>query len=90
MNSQRLEQLAREAGISRFHFVRLFHRRLRITPHQYLVRLRLDHAKRLLETTDLAIGAVASACGYTHAGRFAAAFHAAFAVRPSRFRRAGP
>ena len=82
-----LDQLAREAGISRFHFVRLFRKRLLVTPHRYLVKLRLDHARLLLRTTDLDINAVALACGYTHAGRFAAAFHAAFALQPAQFRR---
>ena len=84
-----LDQLAREAGISRFHFVRLFRKRLLVTPHRYLVGLRLDHAKFLLRTTDLDINAVARACGYTHSGRFAAAFQAAFALHPSQFRRQG-
>ena len=82
-----LDQLAREAGISRFHFVRLFRKRLLVTPHRYLVRLRLDHARFLLRTTDLDINAVALACGYTHPGRFAAAFYAAFALHPSQLRR---
>ncbi len=82
-----LDQLAREAGVSRFHFVRLFRSRLHVTPHRYLVRLRMNRAKLLLRTTDLDIHAVALACGYTHAGRFAAGFHATFGAHPSGFRR---
>ena len=81
-----LDELAREASISRFHFVRMFRRRLLTTPYQYLVGLRLQHAKLLLRTTDLDISAVALACGYTHAGRFAAAFFASFSLLPSQFR----
>ncbi len=82
-----LDKLAGEAGVSRFHFVRLFRKRLGVTPYQHLVRLRLEHAKFLLQTTDMDVSAVALACGYSHAGRFAAAFHAAFALQPSKSRR---
>src|SRR5438876_266449 len=43
-----LERAAREAGLSAFHFLRLFARVLGVTPHQYLLRSRLCHAARLL------------------------------------------
>src|SRR5437660_10267607 len=43
-----LEQAAAQAGISPFHFLRLFAAVLGVTPHQYLVRARLRHAARLL------------------------------------------
>ncbi len=43
-----LAAVAREAGVSAFHFLRLFARVLGVTPHQYLVRSRLRRAARLL------------------------------------------
>ena len=81
-----LDQLAREAGISRFHFTRLFKRKLGMTPYQYLINLRMKHASLLLRTTDLDILAVAHACGYSHAGRFAAAFRQHFSITPNAYR----
>ncbi len=47
-----LERAAAEAGISPFHFLRLFANVLGVTPHQYLVRSRLRHAARLLADDD--------------------------------------
>ena len=48
-----LEQAAGQAGISPFHFLRLFSGVLGVTPHQYLVRSRLRHAARLLADDDI-------------------------------------
>ena len=54
-----LEDAAAQAGVSPFHFLRLFSSVLGVTPHQYLVRSRLRHAARLLaednrDVTDIA------------------------------------
>ena len=49
-----LEDAAAQAGISPFHFLRLFSGVLGVTPHQYLVRSRLRHAARLLADDDSA------------------------------------
>ena len=84
-----LDQLASEACISRFHFTRLFKAKLGLTPHEYLVRLRLGKAAHLLRTTDLDIVTVASECGYPHPGRFAQAFRKLFSESPSAYRRSG-
>ena len=83
-----LDELAREAGISRFHFTRLFKAKLGLSPHQYVVQLRLDHAKGLLTETDLSVVQIAVACGYAHDGHFAAGFQRRFGVSPSAFRKA--
>ena len=82
-----LDELAREAGISRFHFVRLFKRKLGVTPHQYLVELRLRRAASLLRTTDLDISSIAVQCGYFHAGRFAVAFRKRYLESPLNYLR---
>src|SRR5687767_1791369 len=43
-----LAGLARAAGLSRFHFLRCFREAFGATPHEYLTRVRISHAKRLL------------------------------------------
>src|SRR5262249_5387118 len=50
-----LEEAARQASLSPFHFLRLFSNVLGVTPHQYLVRSRLRHAARLLADDDAAV-----------------------------------
>ena len=86
----KLDELANEAGISRFHFVRLFRKKLQTTPYQYIVNLRLNSAQALLRSTDLDISAIAQACGYRDSGHFAASFRSKVGSHPSQFRRQGP
>src|SRR5260370_4383923 len=59
-----LEDVAAQADISPFHFLRLFSSVLGVTPHQYLVRSRLRHAARLLADNDISITDVAYDVGF--------------------------
>ncbi len=81
-----LDKLAEEAGVSRFHFVRLFKERIGVSPHRYLVGIRMDVAACLLGDTDLNILEVAFACGYQSAAHFTAAFQKHFAQTPTSYR----
>ncbi len=83
-----LETTARQAGISPFHFLRLFSAVLGVTPHQYLVRSRLRHAARLLAQGDLPVTDVAYEVGFGDLSNFVRTFHRAAGVSPKRFRRA--
>ena len=84
-----LQTLADEAGISLFHFTRLFKTIMGVTPHRYVVLLRMQHARSLLGRTDLSIAEVALEAGYAHLGHFAAAFKREFGLLPNAFRRQG-
>jgi AraC family transcriptional regulator len=81
-----LDQLAREACVSRFHFGRLFKELVGVTPHRYLVKVRLDAAASLLNDTDLSVLDIAISCGYGSAAHFTAAFHRRFFQTPSSYR----
>jgi AraC family transcriptional regulator len=81
-----LEQLAAEAGISKYHFTRLFHQKLGKTPFRFLTEIRLAAARRMLVTTDLRAGEIALACGYSAASYFTIAFTARYGTPPLRFR----
>jgi AraC-like DNA-binding protein len=83
-----LEDAAAEAGISPFHFLRLFSSVLGVTPHQYLVRSRLRHAARLLTDHDLPITDIAYDVGFGDLSNFVRTFHRAAGVSPRRFREA--
>lgn len=82
-----LDILAREAGISKFHFSRRFRSRTGATPISYLSDLRLEAARRLLATTDDPVGRVAHACGYRRGSHFGTAFARRYGETPSAFRR---
>src|SRR5262249_19578327 len=75
------------AGLSQFHFLRLFANALGVTPHQYLVRSRLRHAARLLADSDRAITDVALDVGFGDLSNFVRTFHRAAGASPRRFRR---
>lgn len=82
-----LDQAAAEAGLSPFHFLRLFKRALGVTPHQYLLRCRLRAGARLLgegaSVTDAAYDA-----GFNDLSNFVRTFHRAAGVSPGYFQRA--
>ncbi len=83
-----LEHAAAQAGISPFHFLRLFSSVLGVTPHQYLVRSRLRHAARLLADDGSSITDVAYDVGFGDLSNFVRTFHRAAGVSPRRFREA--
>jgi AraC family transcriptional regulator len=77
-----LEAVARQAGVSSFHFLRLFAGVLGVTPHQYLVRSRLRHAAKLLANGGRSIH------GRGVQGRIRRPLNRAAGVSPRSFRRA--
>jgi AraC-like DNA-binding protein len=83
-----LDATASQAGISPFHFLRLFGKVLGVTPHQYLVRSRLRHAARLLADEDTAITDIAFDVGFADLSNFVRTVHRAAGVAPSAFREA--
>jgi AraC-like DNA-binding protein len=82
-----LDQTARTAGLSPFHFLRVFSRTLGVTPHQYLVRSRLRHAARLLAEDEVSITEVAGEVGFNDLSNFVRTFHRVAGVSPRHFRR---
>src|SRR6202045_4790681 len=83
-----LEQTAAQAGISPFHFLRLFSGVLGVTPHQYLVRSRLRHAARLLADDERPGTDVAYDVGFADLSNFVRTFGRAAGVSPRKFREA--
>ena len=81
-----LESTAKTAGVSQFHFLRLFSNVLGVTPHQYLVRARLRRAAKLLADDTRPITSVAFDAGFGDLSNFVRTFHRAAGVSPRRFR----
>jgi AraC-like DNA-binding protein len=82
-----LDDAAAQAGISPFHFLRLFSDVLGVTPHQYLVRSRLRHAARRLADDDSPITDIAYDVGFNDLSNFVRTFHRAAGASPQKFRR---
>jgi AraC family transcriptional regulator len=82
-----LEQLAAQAGLSKFHFHRLFKNALGLSPSRYHVNLRMDAARRLLRETKKSVVDVALDVGYTNPSHFAQLFRRETGLSPSDYRR---
>jgi AraC family transcriptional regulator len=83
-----LNGLARNAGLSAFHFLRLFANVVGVTPHQYLIRARLRRAARLLANETVPITNIAYQVGFGDLSNFVRTFRRAAGVSPRRFRQA--
>ena len=83
-----LEDIARQAGMSAFHFLRLFAAGLGVTPHQYLLRARLRRAARRLSEDDAAVTDIAYDVGFADLSNFTRTFTRAAGVSPLKFRQA--
>ena len=82
-----IEQVAREAAVSPFHFIRQFQALFGETPHQYRIRARLDQAKHLLESSDYTVTDVCMEVGFSSLGSFSDLFARRMGVAPSLYRR---
>lgn len=82
----RLGELAGLVHRSRFHFCRAFRQATGRTPHQALVALRIERARRLLADPRLTVTDVALAVGYQTPSAFALAFRRAVGESPARYR----
>lgn len=82
-----LGEMARDAGLSSFHFLRVFSAVLGVTPHQYLVRSRLRRAARMLMDPEIPVTTVAHDAGFADLSNFVRTFHRAAGMAPGRFRR---
>ena len=81
-------QMARRANLSPSRFTTVFRQHFGLSPHQYLLRLRIEHAQSLLTTTDLPLREIASACGFADEHHFSKAFKRMARISPGAYRHA--
>lgn len=87
--SLRLSQLAAVAALSTCHFARAFKLSTGLSPHAYVVRCRIEEAKRLLTTSTLPISDIARRTGFRGSSQLSTRFRAATGSAPSAFRSLG-
>ncbi|WP_294138306.1 AraC family transcriptional regulator [Sphingomonas sp.] len=81
-----LEALSAQAGLTPSHFCRVFKRATGATPHQYVMKARLDRARDLLGQSDLSVAQVAEMTGFTSQSHFTRAFRQYAGHTPSGWR----
>ena len=81
-----LAEIAREVHMSPYHFSRMFKISTGLSPHQYIMRQRIERAKALLRNTDLPVGVIAREVGFASSSHFAQQFRRLVGVSPRSFR----
>jgi AraC family transcriptional regulator len=84
-----IQRLACEARLSPYHFLRTFQHLMGVTPHQYLLRVRLREAAMRLATERAKVLDIALDCGFRDVSNFNRAFRREFGMSPQSFRREG-
>jgi AraC family transcriptional regulator len=81
-----LEEMAAIAGITPSHFCRVFKKATGITPHQYVLKARLDRAQQMLVQSELSLAQVAEAMGFASQSHFSRAFRSYAGTSPREYR----
>ena len=81
-----LKEMAAVAGMSKYHFLRVFRRLTGVTPHQYLISARLRRAALALACSRRPVIAVALDSGFGDLSTFNKTFRAAFGLTPTQYR----
>lgn len=82
-----LRDLSAGTGVTADHFLRLFKLETGVTPYQFLIRSRIDHARRLLAQTDESIAVIAQQCGFSDQVHLTKAFRRLTDTTPAAFRK---
>lgn len=82
-----IEEIARGAALSPFHFIRRFRAVFGETPHQFRIRARIERAKHLLAVSDYSVTDVCMEVGFTSLGSFSDLFARRVGVSPTAYRR---
>lgn len=82
-----LQSAARQACLSPFHFNRLFAQAFGETPHEFLTRIRIEEAKKLLLAENHSVTDICFDIGYESLGSFSMRFRSLTGLSPAAFRR---
>lgn len=81
-----LEELARTAGLSPFHFAKLFRQSTGSSPYQYVLQQRLEQARELLRNPEISLSEISLRTGFADQSHFTNVFRRFAGITPARFR----
>jgi AraC family transcriptional regulator len=82
-----LASLAKESGYSRAHFLRMFRSATGLTPHQYVLEMRVNTAQQLLRQSRMVLADIALQCGFSSQTHMNDVFRKRLGVTPLEYRR---
>ena len=82
-----LNEISKQACLSRYHFLRLFRDTFDTTPHQYLIQRRIEKAKELLRVRSLSVTDVCFEVGFESLGSFSSLFRKCVGDAPVNYRK---
>lgn len=82
-----IDDLCREIGLSKFHFLRTFKSVYGFSPYQYLKHVRLERAKVYLKKTSMPTNEISSHIGFEEVNSFYNAFKDFFKITPTEYRK---
>lgn len=82
-----VDDMARAAMFSKFHFTRVFERTTGVSPGRFLSAVRLQRAKQLLVSTDMTVADISFEVGYNSVGTFSSRFTRSVGLSPTAYRR---
>jgi AraC-like DNA-binding protein len=85
-NKLSLNDIATNISMSPFHFSRIFKKETGYSPYEYIIIIRLNHAKTLLKTTNMLIKEIAFECGFNSESNFVITFKKHTNMSPKQFR----
>lgn len=86
LNSLTLTEISKCACVSKFHFLRIFKEFTGTTPNEYIINLKMSHAKKILVSTDKTLEEISEILGYTSASSFIRAFKFSVGLTPKAFK----
>ena len=83
-----LEEMAGDAGVTPSHFCRLFRKATGMSPHQYVMKAKLERAQQMLAQSQMHLSSIAECLGFTSQSHFTRSFRQFTGKTPTEFRRA--
>ncbi|MNO96722.1 HTH-type transcriptional activator RhaR [compost metagenome] len=82
-----VDRLARECALSRSHFTRVFKRSMGMSPHDWLLRMRIERARELMLNSTLYLSEISLECGFSDQSHFSRVFLRLTGMSPANWRR---
>ncbi len=82
-----LKDICEQIHVSEYHFIRMFFKKVGVTPHRYLLMVRMERAKELLSTKKYSVAETAMLSGYESISAFSTAFKKLCGVSPADYRK---